>query len=231
MNIICYDHEGNTNTIIIDHHPDECPFCHRAVTPIFIYSYRDRKKWKETNSLEAVYRCPRFECQNLFISNFESTDSSCTSFRFINSVPFSRKPRRFSSIISSISNNFCTIYNQAFSAEQDGLLEICGAGYRKALEFLIKDYAIKNNSDKEKEIKKKFLSECISEYIKNENIKKVAERAVWLGNDETHYFRKWKSKDLNDLKTLIDLTVHWFEMEQLTKEIVTEMPPNKKINQ
>lgn len=228
MYISSFDHENNQNGVNIDNHPDECPICHRAITPIFIYAYGDKRKWNKINSLEVIYRCPRIECQNLFISNFEATDSSCTSFRFRNSVPFNRKSRQFSATISSISDDFCTIYNQAFSAEQDGLLEICGVGYRKALEFLIKDYAIKNNPEKDEEIKKKFLSECISKYIKNENVKKVAERAVWLGNDETHYLRRWESKDLNDLKKLIDLTVHWFEMEQLTDEIATEMSSEKK---
>jgi len=229
MEIVCFEYENNkTNSVQIDHHSDECPVCHRGITPIFIYAYRDKEKWDKINSLEIVYRCPRIECQNLFISNFEALGSSCTSFCFKNSVPFTRKSRQFSKTISSISDSFCLIYNQAFSAEQYGLLEICGVGYRKSLEFLIKDYAIKNNPNKEEEIKKKFLSECISKYIKNENIRKVAERAVWLGNDETHYLRKWKSKDLNDLKKLIDLTVHWFEMEQLTKEITKEMPSDKK---
>lgn len=28
------------------------------------------------------------------------------------------------------------------------------------------------------------------------------ERAAWLGNDETHYVRKWPEKDVKDLKSL-----------------------------
>jgi hypothetical protein len=31
-------------------------------------------------------------------------------------------------------------------------------------------------------------------------------------------------KDLQDLKKLIDLTVHWIEMEETTREIMTDMP-------
>jgi hypothetical protein len=45
-----------------------------------------------------------------------------------------------------------------------------------------------------------------------------------LGNDETHYVRKWADKDLNDLKNLISLTRHWIEMDQLTKDFVKDMP-------
>jgi hypothetical protein len=104
------------------------------------------------------------------------------------------------------------------------LLEICGVGYRKSLEFLIKDYLIKLDSTKEAEIKIKFLGKCIEEDIKNENIKNVAKRATWLGNDETHYLKKWEGKDLQDLKNLIDLTVHWLEMEDLTQKAIDDMP-------
>jgi hypothetical protein len=52
----------------------------------------------------------------------------------------------------------------------------------------------------------------------------VAKRAVWIGNDETHYIKKWNNKDLTDLKILIDLTLHWIEMESLTETYYVEMP-------
>jgi len=52
-------------------------------------------------------------------------------------------------------------------------------------------------------------------------------RAVWLGNDETHYLRKWEQKDLTDLKNLIGLTVHWIEMEELTETVMKDMPAGK----
>lgn len=55
----------------------------------------------------------------------------------------------------------------------------------------------------------------------------VAERASWLGNDETHYIRIWEDQSLSDLKKLIELTLHWIEMEELSKSFETKMP-NKK---
>jgi len=71
-------------------------------------------------------------------------------------------------------------------------MEICGVGYRKSLEFLIKDYLIGRAPEGEGQaaaveaIKKKFLGTCIKEDIEDANIKLVAQRATWLGNDETH---------------------------------------------
>ncbi|MBK7871124.1 MAG: DUF4145 domain-containing protein [Saprospiraceae bacterium] len=130
----------------------------------------------------------------------------------------------FSETISSISPSFSTIYNQAIFAEQNGLNEICGVGYRKALEFLIKDYSILSNPQDKEKIEKKLLGACIDQYVTDSRLKAVSKRAVWLGNDETHYIRKWEGKNLDDLKRLIDLTIHWIEMEALTKSFEDEMP-------
>ena len=58
-------------------------------------------------------------------------------------------------------------------------------------------------------------------------IQTVAKRALWLGNDETHYLRKWEDKDLTDLRKLIDLTIHWIEMEKLSEEYIEDMPDKK----
>ena len=49
-----------------------------------------------------------------------------------------------------------------------------------------------------------------------------------MGNDETHYVRKWEDKDLEDLKKFIQLTEHWIESEHLTREAIAEMPKGKK---
>lgn len=48
----------------------------------------------------------------------------------------------FSDIINEISPGFVKIYNQAHEAEIRLLDDIVGGGYRKALEFLIKDICI-----------------------------------------------------------------------------------------
>lgn len=84
---------------------------------------------------------------------------------------------------------------------------------------------ISNTEDEavKERIKNKFLSNCIQEDIVDNNIKNVAKRAVWLGNDETHYVRKWADKDVSNLKHLIDLTVRWIENEVETKKIIDEM--------
>ena len=111
-----------------------------------------------------------------------------------------------------------------------GLDDICGGGYRKAVEYLIKDYLATKYPERAEEIKAyKTLAPAL-ELIGDANIKKCAERATWLGNDEVHYFRVWTSKDITNLKELIDLTVHWCKAELLTAKYDSEMsgsPPKK----
>jgi hypothetical protein len=176
--------------------------------------------------MQVIYRCTKKDCDNLFIAYYTANDGNCHNFKLSSVRPLDKKGRDFSTTIKEISSIFCTIYNQALSAEQDGLKEICGVGYRKALEFLIKDYLIKKSPDKKDEILKKFLNKCIEDDISNDNIKSMAKRATWLGNDETHYLRKWEGKDLDDLKKLIDVTLYWIEMEKLTEDTINGMPEN-----
>ena len=90
---------------------------------------------------------------------------------------------------------------------------IAGIGYRKALEFLVKDYAIKSNPDDEQDISTSPLGSCIKNYIDNEKIRSLAQKSAWIGNDEAHYIRKHEDRDVNDLKKFIKAIVYYISME------------------
>lgn len=126
--------------------------------------------------------------------------------------------------IIAISPSFHQIYKQAEIADSVGLDQISGLGYRKSLEYLIKDFCIHYNKDKSESIKKAMLAQVISNYIGDTNIKDCAERAAWLGNDETHYEKRWLDKDINDLKKLICLTMKWMEIFISTCDYRKSMP-------
>lgn len=193
--------------------PDECPFCHMTIHPIAISSFENND-----HTTQVILRCTSLKCMKIFVGYYDEKN------KLISLSPGNKKPTEMSEVIKEVSPDFYNIYSDSYSAEQDNLLEICGTGYRKALEFLIKDYLIKHNKGKEKIIENTLLGKCINDYVKNENVKSVSKRAAWLGNDETHYVRKWEGKNLSDLKLLIELTVHWIEMEELTDKIKMEMP-------
>lgn len=215
--------DGGTASVNFSEVPDECPLCHTKGTFSALDLYYNGSASGDRR-LEIVYRCPNSKCHEVFIGYYEQNPNG--NYYLKRTAPRQHISRVFSGTIKSISAEFPSIYNQALKAEGDGLNQICGPGYRKSLEFLIKDYLIsRSDAAEDKEaIKSEALGTCIANRIQDANIKGVSRRAVWLGNDETHYVRKWEEKDLQDLKKLIDLTVHWMEAEALTTELLKDMP-------
>ena len=205
---------------------DFCPLCHRDIKPVYRYA------WESDEELQVVFECPSKDCQKLFIAYYrapktDEKDKLEIEYYFTCSEPIRIKEQAFSETIENISRQFCEIYNEARIAEKRGLKNICGAGYRKALEFLIKDYLVKEKKEKKEEIEKNRLFNCIDQYIDDLRIKECAEIAAWLGEDETRYYKKYEEKDLDDLKVIIDLTINWIESESLSKKITEEEPEPK----
>ena len=171
--------------IYIDKAPDECPICHVAITPIdlktgiLIYP-------GGPSCAERLLQCPNGKCQRLFIARHFRTQPQNTTYFFYSSVPVELKTVEQSETISKISADFCAIYQQAHKAEQHGLLLVAGPGYRKALEFLVKDYIISQFKEIDPEklaadkatVEKTLLGSCIKTYVKSDQIKEIAKRAA-----------------------------------------------------
>ncbi|MGC1476531.1 MAG: hypothetical protein WA804_11835, partial [Terriglobales bacterium] len=178
--------------------------------------------------IERVFVCPLHSCQHLFIGRYYRQPSG--NFYLRQTTP--TEPQRYSPPpeVQQISPDFCAIYDQAQKAEQLGWDLVSGPGYRKALEFLVKDYltSLQTTDAAKKEIAELALMPCIKKYVTDSRMKATAERATWLGNDETHYIRKWDDKDLQDLKKFILLTCFWIQSEHLTSSGIAEMPQGKK---
>lgn len=128
------------------------------------------------------------------------------------SVPSKFFEKEFEESISRLSPQFVKIYNQAFQAESQQLDEIAGLGYRKALEFLIKDFSIHITPDDEASILSMPLSQCIQKYINDPRIETLVRKATWIGNDEAHYLRKHTDRAISDLKAFISASVHFISM-------------------
>ena len=201
--------------------PDECPLCHRSIHPKTMASFflADR------SMIQTTFQCTHRQCQEVFISTYKIINNNQGQLSKVS--PVNPKKEKFSETISNLSSGFIEIYNQALSAESKNLSQLVGIGIRKALEFLVKDFAVKKHPDQEEEIRKLFIGKCIDQYIQDANVKACAKRAAWLGNDETHYTRKWEDKDINDLKLLTKLTVNWIENVILTEKYISEMDEKK----
>ena len=210
--------DKNFGGINLFNHPEECPDCHFKTTP----NYLSHKFSIDKRRLFVFFHCPNVKCDSCYTTGYLKNVSEPT-FVFDKVIKGTIKSEIFSMEISDLSPAFVKIYNEANFAEQNELLEICGVGYRKALEFLIKDYLACKKPENENEIKKALLGKCINEYVDDTRIKETAKRAVWLGNDHTHYVKKWEGKDLSDLKLLIKLSVNWIESELMTEQFVKSM--------
>ncbi|MGH8593743.1 MAG: hypothetical protein ACREV3_07780 [Gammaproteobacteria bacterium] len=180
---------------------------------------------------QVVFRCTHQQCQELFVATYRGIPRNAGGrqvFVLVGTAPWATRKSTFPSTVSEISPTFVEIYDQAIAAETHGLSQLVGIGLRKALEFLVKDFASREAPEKEKEIRKARLALCISKYVSDANVQACSTRAAWLGNDETHYTRKWEDRDINDLKLLVRLTVNWMDNILLTKKYVSEMESSGK---
>ena len=119
-------------------------------------------------------------------------NSPSAPFVLESTAPKHARKTKFSAEIERVSPQFVEIYNQAMAAEGASLDQLVGMGLRKALEFLVKDFAISSaaTEDEKKGITKNPLGRCIEDHIKDAAVRAAAKRATWLVNDETHYERR-----------------------------------------
>ena|ERR1035437_4087233 len=209
----------NEQPASIDRDPDECPMCHRLL------SVSSSSFTRISNTfLQGVYQCPSISCHRLFIATFINNPNTGYMY-FQHSLPLVAIERPLDPKLKEVSSEFAETYQQSWRAKQLGMLKIAGTGFRRALEFLVKDYACRDLSDPEKDpIRKKPMAQCIRDHIQEEGIKTVAERAAWLGNDETHYLRQWEDKDINDLIDLLDSVGAWIVIHLKTEQLKSSMP-------
>lgn len=211
-----------------DMDPDHCPLCHHGIMPSCLSASNIIRRETQGDVLQIVFLCPRSECQRVFIGMYYQDYGYHRHYvegphKLKNTAPYRPVIPDIPVEIKKLSPNYVELISQSEAAEAYQLGQIAGVGYRKALEFLIKDYAISKNPDKEEIIKGSFLGNCINNHVNDVNVKECAKRAVWLGNDETHYIRKWEEKDIGDLKILIRLTQAWILNVLLTESYLSEM--------
>lgn len=203
--------------------PESCPLCHYAISPNCIGDSWYRGNEGERH-LAILYTCPH--CNRPFVAHFIDGDSGGKTMQpqLDYCAPEFYSVQQFDDGIENLSPSFVKIYNQALEAESRRLDEIAGIGYRKALEFLVKDYCKHQYPDKADEIERLRLGQCITSYINQEKIRTLAKRVAWIGNDETHYIRELQGRDVSDMKRFIHAIVSYIGME-LAVEDAASIPP------
>ncbi|HIS38525.1 MAG TPA: DUF4145 domain-containing protein [Candidatus Onthousia faecavium] len=212
---------GNSNLRIACECPKICPICNNNISPINEFE----KANIDINLVSILFTCPA--CGKSFLThyNYEKykvesyKEHSYYSLTLLESFPVKPKEAIFEECIHNLSPTFCNIYNQAVASETYGLDQLSGIGYRKAIEFLIKDFCIYKHPNDEEKIKSTLLGQVIITYIdETSKIRTLAKVSVWLGNDETHYIKKFDDKDINDLKRFIRATVSYITYELVSDE-------------
>lgn len=217
-------HKGENPVPLKFETPSECPVCHTTLDPTILHKIVTTSEDGKSATLSLLLFCRR--CRSSFLSTYSVIKDEATlreqryyDTNLTQSVPFTPVPQAFSDNISRVSPRFVDIYNQAYQAEQLHLNDISGMGYRKALEFLVKDYLIFKSPDSKDEIERIGLSPCIDKlHTINPSLKDIAKRAAWLGNDETHYIRLHMNYSTDDLKRFINAMVTLIDLLFITEE-------------
>ena len=188
---------------------DQCPHCKVSVTPNIIYAITAKNyEYSKPNYAAILVQCPSNNCSQFYIDYFYIPSLENTGY-----TQKSRKEKYFyKPILSNDLPNevnekfpeFNEIYSQAIQAENYGLNQIAGVGYRKALEFLVKQYSIHLNPENKEKIQKEFLGATIKNSLGDfKKLQSLFEAATWIGNDETHFVRKHEDHDIASMKKFI----------------------------
>lgn len=194
-----------------------CPICSYSSNELTIEGYYSFQS--DISHFYVIKACPHCGKISLYKASVNNTALRLThndiydlTFTYFTTDYQANDVTEFCDAINKLSPNFVKIFNQSELSEQNGYDEICGMGYRKSLEFLIKDYLCKIQPENADTIKNELLAQSIKRISEN-RIKTLAERCAWLGNDETHYIRKHEDYDVNTLKVFINSVIHYIEAE------------------
>lgn len=189
--------------------PNLCRYCYVRNQPEHLGIYQGTKE-NQIITVVCIWRCGNRECRRLIVTEHDLVDSNKLPIvKYLNGFP---KGPEWPEPIRNLKNatdstapsKFIKTYLQSLQAESEGLDEIAGMGYRKAIEYLVKDWASKLNPEDRDKIHSSWLGKVISSYFDGD-LKEILERATWLGNDQAHYSKLFEEYDITILKDLIDL--------------------------
>lgn len=186
-----------------------CPHCNLGIAPEELESFKSM----ENSIFYAFYECPN--CHKGILTKELRIRAEETILEIYPYSGYCNCPDN----IVSFSPDFVEIYNQALTAHNAGLKSISGIGFRKAFEFLIKDYAIFKNPNDKEVIIKNSLSKVIQQYFQNDTLNSVFKKITWLANDHTHYYNKHTEYNVDDLIRFIKASITIIDSQMQLKEL------------
>ena len=189
--------------------PAQCPHCGICCDPLILGStFISPFTAKPPQFVFLIFQCTA--CKKLFTATYEVTNGKS---HICCMTPF--KPLVFvDELIEKTSPRFIEVYNQAIRAKENGDLNLAAVGYRSALEILIKDYAINDLHEPSEKVVKLDLFHAISNYLSSDTVN-AADVVRILGNDHTHYERKYPELDFKVLQEYMDIFIHSIRVKLL----------------
>ncbi len=222
----------NTGVGVVN--PNICPHCHVTHNPNELW-HTVTTDIDNTATVVSAWQCTNQSCRRAFIAKYRHDGQAFRFERFLNGLPKGPEwPKPISDLKSGNPQNtqqpeqtkFIKTYLQSLVAESNGLDELAGMGYRKAIEYLVKDWAIQLvPADKDK-IEKSWLGAVINDYYTGD-LKDILERATWLGNDQAHYNQLFTDFDINVLKELIELIMVELDRQYKMKHYIDNIQKRK----
>lgn len=190
--------------------PKTCPHCGETMSPeILTKGVSKDSKYDTFIKFGVLAKCNWSNCNKFYALEYSYNTKSHVS----KLITYKYRPPIKVDLpenIECVSPSFVEIFTQATKAEEEGLTQISGVGYRKSLEFLIKDYVIFFSPTDKESVEKSLLGNVIKKYLSHiPRIQSLAKAATWIGNDETHYVRRHDDKDIRDMKQFIKSTAHF----------------------
>lgn len=181
---------------------DRCPHCYRHSTLEVIAT----GKSPSLNECGVIFYCR--DCRKLSFADLALVGEVLRSddTKLIASYP-DPKALPLPKGIEAYFPKFYQIYTQAHFADLEGMSEIVGMAYRKALENLVKNYLIDILPDEKDVILKEPLGKSINR-IEYPRIKALAKVAAWIGNDATHLVERNPELGVGDMKNFILALCH-----------------------
>ena len=197
--------------------PNVCPDCQQSGDHTMLNQSINRVDKEVSLTLECTM------CYSIFFAKFDVITPK-EKFHHIGPVitylkqtfPLQKVETNLPEEMNALFPEFENIYSQATYAEVHGLDLIKGIAFRKAVEFLVKQYLIDSDPDQEQEIRDEFLGKSIKR-IQHPLIHKLSTAATWLGNDEGHFTRKHEDYDVADMKRFILALSHLIVAEKVAE--------------
>ena len=211
--------------------PDICPHCHVANQPRHLFHYYDGFSLR----LYSLWQCNSKNCNKIFIASHKDSLQGLCFERYLNGLPqgpiwpkpiIDLKDGRTVQTEEIRPSNFIKTYLQSLEAESMGFDEIAGMGFRKSIEYLVKDWAIHNNPEDKEKILGLWMAEIIKNYFTGD-LKDILDRATWLGNDQSHYNKLFEEFNLSHLKELIELIMVELDREFKKKHYIENIEKRK----